>query len=108
MRKIIVLVALHTILWVSNALATIVWTAPLQNWNIYVNNSVVYVSANNMPANCSYQRAQINTSSNFPYSQHNNKDLYAYILSASLANKSLTIVVEDNAPDCTIYGANAN
>lgn len=105
MKKIILLVVLYATLCASNSFAGIFWTAPLQNWNIYVNNGVIYVSATNMPANCSYQRAQIDTTSNFPLSQQNNKDLYAYILSSSLTSKPLTIVVDSDVTTCTVWGA---
>lgn len=106
MNKLVIGLALCILLIASNSFASIFWTATLQNWTIYVNNSVVYVSASNMPSNCSYQRAQINTSADFPYSQQNNKDLYAYILSASITGKSLSVVVDDIGT-CSIYGANA-
>ena len=107
MKKIIFILVLNVLLFAaSNAFAGRYWTDNLQDWNLYVNNGVIYLAATNMPSHCSYSRAQIDTnSSNGGFSQQNNKDLYAYLLTASIAGKSMRIVVSSDQSDCTISGA---
>lgn len=92
------------------------WTGPLLNWNLVVNNGVIYLTATNMPSHCSYSRAQIDTAGNGGtdgvtggYSLQNNKDLYAYLMVASsLGKQTLNIVVRREDTVCSIYGAAAN
>lgn len=81
------------------------WTQPLADWSLYLDNGVVYVTANNMPSHCTYSRAQIDTSTQV-YSLTYQRDIYAYILAAYTAKKPLTIVVNDQDSICKITGVN--
>jgi hypothetical protein len=83
------------------------WTALLSNWNLYLDNGVAYVDASNMPAHCSNSRAQIETSSQI-YSASYQRDIYAYVLAAHAAGKTLRIVVNDQESLCKVYGANVS
>jgi hypothetical protein len=80
------------------------WTGALTDWYVSLDNGVVYVGASNMPAHCSYARAQIDTSSQI-YSATYQRDLYAYVMTAYAAGKSLRIVVNDQETTCKVYGA---
>jgi hypothetical protein len=80
------------------------WSASLTNWRFYMDNGVAYVQAANMPANCQYQRAYIDTSATV-YTPTNQRDLYAFVLAQSLAGNTLSIVVDDSETNCRVYGA---
>jgi hypothetical protein len=101
-KKIILMLLLFPCL--SNA--STIWTGPLSNWNLTLDNGVIYITASNLPANCSYGRAQIDTSTTYSYpSPTYQRDIYAFVLAQQAAGKTLQIVVNDSETVCKVYGA---
>ena len=104
MRKLTSVLSLAFLLVPLSVNAAPYWTSQLTDWKVYLGNGVVYVSASNMPSHCSYSRAQIDTSSQV-YSPTYQRDLYAYLMAAYAAGKTMKIVVDDQETVCKIYGA---
>ena len=70
---------------------------PLTEWEMFLNNGVVYITSPQFASHCTYSRGQIDvTSSVF------NRALYAYALSAKARGKALRYVVDDAATTCVI------
>jgi hypothetical protein len=88
-----------------SASAAAYWTGGLTDWNVYLDNGVVYIGAANMPAHCAFARAQIDTSTQV-YTATYQRDLYAYVMAAYTAGKPLKIVLNDQETTCKVYGAN--
>jgi len=108
MKNVYLICIIGLTLYVSDAFAERYWTEYLIDWRVMINNGVVYITAPNMPTHCAYSRAQISTaSSTVGFSQQNNKDLYAYVLSASILEKKLRIVVDRAESECVLSGAEA-
>lgn len=85
------------------------WTANLNNWHLFLNNGVGYVTSSSLPDTCSHNRAQINfTDDNYA------KAIWAYILAASKTGEELSIVLDHDqtAPadtiTCIVLSANAS
>ena len=82
------------------AWATRYWpSTPLTEWEMYVNNGVVYIQSPQFASHCSYSRGQVNVADS-AY----DRALYAYALSAKARGKALRYVVDDAATDCHIFG----
>ena len=85
------------------------WTQDLVDWHYYLNNGVGYVTSGSFPDECSYNRAQINFSSDDEYM----RNIAAYILAASKTGEKLTVVLDHNRSAttdsivCVILSANA-
>ncbi len=84
------------------------WTGDLVGWHFYLNNGVGYVSSASFPDECTYNRAQINFSSD-----EYMKMIAAYILAASKTGEKLTVVLDHDQSSsadtvtCVILSANA-
>ncbi len=78
--------------------ATRYWpTTPLTDWDMSLNNGVVYITSPQMASHCTYSRGEIRVSdSTF------NRALYAYALSAKARGKGLKYVVDDATTTCVI------
>jgi hypothetical protein len=107
-------IAIRTAMWAAivtgaisagPALAARNWTKPLTDWQLYLDNGVVYVTAANMPANCSYSRAEIRTSAVQSGSPTYARDLYAFVLASRSAERPLRVAIDDAESTCLIYGA---
>lgn len=93
MNKLFV-VALLTLIS-STSFASRFWTGDLEGWTFYLNNGVAYVSSSSFPAECTYDRAQINFPSE-PYDAFDEymKGIFAYILAASKTGDKLKVVLD--------------
>lgn len=81
-----------------SASATRYWpTAALTEWDMYLNNGVVYITSPQFAGHCAYSRGQIDVNPN-PY----DRALYAYALSAKARGKALRYVIDDGATTCVI------
>lgn len=95
-------------LMASSAFAGRFWTSDLVDWHYYLNNGVGYVSSASFPAECTYNRAQINFSAD-----EYMKAISAYVLAASKTGDKLTVVLDhdqsaaDDSITCVILSANA-
>lgn len=89
----------------SPAMAARNWTKSLTDWTLYLDNGVAYVAAVNMPANCAHARAEIRTSAVLGGSPTYARDVYAFILASSGAERPLRVVIDDAESTCLIYGA---
>jgi len=74
------------------------------NWDLYINNNVVYVISPDLPSHCSHKRAQINITLDKPL----DKALYAYLLAAYSSGKSLKIVVDSTQTTCVLDAAKSS
>jgi hypothetical protein len=82
------------------AAATLYWpSTTLTQWDMFVNNGVVYIQSPQFASHCTYSRGEIQVG-NGPYE----RAMYAYALSAKARNKSLNYVVDDAATICVIKG----
>ena len=71
----------------------------LTKWNLYLNNSVAYISSAQIADHCSHNRGQINMDGT-----EFNKALYAYAMSAKARGKNLRYVVDNTQTTCVITG----
>lgn len=85
------------------------WTSYLDNWHLYLNNGVAYVSSSSFPEQCKHGRAQIN----FSDSEYV-KAMWSYTLAASKTGEKLRVVLDfdQNAAadsiDCIIFSVDAS
>lgn len=80
------------------AYATRYWPAvALTDWELSLNNGLVYITSPQMASHCTYLRGQIDVTAS-AY----NRALYAYALSAKARGKALRYVVDDAATLCVI------
>jgi hypothetical protein len=104
MKKVIAFLTLS--LLSTSVFATRFWTNDLTDWQVYLNNGVVYVSSPAFPDQCTYDRAQIKLSSDEYV-----KALWTYILAASKTNEKLSVVLDHdrnsgpNTVTCVILSA---
>ena len=81
-----------------SASATRYWPpAMLTEWDMYLNNGVVYIASPQFAGHCSYSRGEIDVNAS-----SYNRALYAYALSAKARGKALRYVVDDAATTCVI------
>lgn len=71
----------------------------LTEWEISLNNGVVYITSPQFASHCTYSRGQIDVTSSIL-----NRALYAFALSAKARGKALRYVVDDTATTCVIDG----
>ena len=101
MNKLILFVAALSLAFGANAGKT--WTDKLEDWSIYIDNGVVYIHSGSMPAGCSHDRAQIDTSSTIK-SETNQRDIYSFALMSYASGKDLYIVTDESESPCFVYG----
>lgn len=77
------------------------WAGPFSTCGISLDNNVAYVVSPNMPAHCSYQRAQIPTIGADQYQ----KNLFAYVMAQNALKRPLAIVIDSTQTVCVITGA---
>jgi hypothetical protein len=81
-----------------SAFATRYWPATvLTDWQIQLNNGVVYIVSPQFASHCTYSRGQIDVTTS-AY----NRALYAYALSAKARGKAMRYVVDDAATTCVV------
>lgn len=90
---------LLTLLVAQTSAATRYWPGTLNNWKVYLNNGVAYITSSEIADHCTYDRAQINMSGT-----EFDKALYAYALAAQAKGKKLDYVVDDTQTVCVISG----
>lgn len=90
---------------VSMAFAAKYWTpdAATSNWDLHINNGVIYISSSDFPEHCSNSRAQINIANDAPL----DRALYAYLLAAYQAKQAIRIVVDSNETTCKVAAADS-
>lgn len=69
----------------------------MTDWQIYLNNGVVYVQSPQFASHCSYSRGEFDVNLG-----SYNRALLAYALSAKARGKALRYVVDDAATLCVI------
>ncbi len=82
------------------------WTGDLGDWKLSLNNGVAYINSTAFPAECKYNRAQIN----FDGTEYT-KALWSYVLAASKAGNNIEVVLDHDRNSgadtvtCRIYSA---
>ena len=104
MKKILLFLVLSFgLVNMSSSFAGKYWipTEYTSNWNLHIENGVIYITSSDFPSHCSHRRAQINIADDRPL----DKALYSYLLAAYMAKQSIRIVVDSDDTDCVVDAA---
>jgi len=102
------LLAVNFLVLSSVAIADRFWTDELQDWRLYFNNGVVYVTSTSFPEQCNHNRAQMSIDGD----AYKNA-MFSYILAASKSGDKLKVVLDidrSQGPDtytCVLLSAMA-
>ena len=78
------------------------WSSLLSQWDLYIDNNVIYVASSNMPGNCNYERAEVSPGTALGNS------IYAFALKSQALGKPIRVVTDNAVSRCVITGIQNN